>query len=223
MSKRSYRQYCALARALDLVGERWTLLVVRELVSGPKRYKDLLDGLPGIGTNLLASRLRNLESAGVVRRSELAPPAGSSVYELTERGRALEPAVMALGRWGAALMGPPHADDRVRPGWFAPALQAAFRPEAAREVDETYEFQLENEVFHVRVAGGAAEARQGPAVDPDLVVSCGLQTFLEVWTGLVPVDDALAENRLRIEGGRAALRRCLRLFRLSTPEPAAAA
>src|SRR6266540_4011456 len=212
MPKRSYRQYCALARTLDLVGERWTLLVVRELISGPKRYKDLLDGLPGIGTNLLAARLRELESAGVLRRSELPPPAGSTVYELTERGRELEPALFALGRWGAPLMGPPNADDRVHPRWFAVGLQAGFRAEAAAGVDETYEFHLEDEVFHLRVADGAAEVRQGPAADPDLVVACDLQTFLEVWTGLATPD------RLEVEGSRAALRRCLRLFRLSAPE-----
>jgi DNA-binding HxlR family transcriptional regulator len=220
MARRSYRQYCALARALDLVGERWTLLLVRELVPGPRRYKDLLEGLPGIGTNLLAARLRALEDAGVVRRSELPPPAGSTVYELTARGRQLEPALVALGQWGAALMGPPDPGDRVRPAWFAVALQSGFRPEAARGVDETYEFHLEGAVFHARTRDGAA--RHGPADGVDLVVTCDVQTFLEVWTGMVPAEDALAEGRLRVEGTRAALRRCLRLFRLSSPEPAAA-
>src|SRR5262249_19104128 len=105
---RSYRQYCAVARGLDVVGERWTLLIVRGLLVGPKRYKDLLDGLPGIGTNLLAARLKELEKVGVVRRTVLPPPAGSTVYELTESGQALEPVVMALGRWGVRLMDEPH-------------------------------------------------------------------------------------------------------------------
>src|SRR5712691_3728539 len=99
-TRRSYNQYCALARALDVVGERWTLLLVRELLLGPRRYKDLLDGLPGIGTNLLADRLKHLEDAGMIRRVVLPPPAGSAVYELTELGRRLEPAVFELGRWG---------------------------------------------------------------------------------------------------------------------------
>src|SRR6266542_1496523 len=118
MSRRSYDQYCALARALDVIGERWTLLVVRELLLGPKRYKDLLDGLPGIGTNLLAQRLRELEENGLVRRRRLPAPAGVAVYELTEAGRALEDSVLALGRWGAAFLGVPRTTDRYRPGWY---------------------------------------------------------------------------------------------------------
>src|ERR671931_479526 len=101
---RSYLQYAAVARGLDVVGERWTLLIVRDLLLGPKRYKDLLDGLPGIGTNLLAARLRALEKVGLVRRTVLPPPAGSAVYELTESGWELEPVVIALGRWGVRFM-----------------------------------------------------------------------------------------------------------------------
>jgi DNA-binding HxlR family transcriptional regulator len=102
---RSYRQYCAVARGLDVVGERWTLLIVRDLLIGPKRYKDLLTGLPGIGTNLLATRLRDLEEQGLVGRRVLPPPAGSTVYELTQVGQALEPVVTALGRWGHRFLG----------------------------------------------------------------------------------------------------------------------
>src|SRR5438270_8716701 len=105
--KRSYDQYCAVARGLDVIGDRWTLLLVRDLLLGPKRYKDLLEGLPGIGTNLLAARLKELEAAGIVRRGVLPPPAGSSVYELTDKGQALEPAILALGRWGAQFLGVP--------------------------------------------------------------------------------------------------------------------
>ena len=137
--KRSYGQHCTVARALDAVGERWTLLLVRELSTGPKRFKDLLGGLPGIGTNLLAGRLKALEGEGIVRRATLPPPAGSNVYELTELGRGLEPVVVALSRWGARLLDAPREDDeltcpyaparRVRPGeeghdrpWTTPAV-----------------------------------------------------------------------------------------------------
>ncbi len=116
MSKRSYNQYCAVARALDIVGERWTLLVVRELLSGPKRFKDLLAGLPGIGTNLLTARLKDLEGYRVVRRTILPPPAGSKVYELTELGRSLEPVVAALGQWGLEFLDNPLSkEDDLRP------------------------------------------------------------------------------------------------------------
>src|SRR5262245_13199941 len=116
---RSYGQYCGLAKALDLVGERWALLVVRELLLGPKRFTDLLDGLPGVSTNVLATRLRGLERAGVVERNVLPPPAASSVYELTAYGRALEPAVAALGRWGAVSLGPRAPDQALRSHWLA--------------------------------------------------------------------------------------------------------
>src|SRR5881398_167543 len=112
--RRSYRQSCGIARALDLVGERWALLVVRELVLGPKRFTDLRHGLPGIGTNILAGRLRELERAGVIRRRTLPPPAASAVYELTEYGRDLEPVMLALGRWGARTLGERRPEQSMR-------------------------------------------------------------------------------------------------------------
>src|SRR3954451_13767324 len=127
MSKRSYNQYCAMARALDALGERWTLLVIRELLSGPKRFKDLLEGLPGIGTNLLAARLKNLESEGLLCRVTLPPPAGSTVYELTERGREIEPVLIGLARWGLGLLGAPRPSDVFRPVWAVQAMKATFR------------------------------------------------------------------------------------------------
>src|SRR5918998_5685030 len=123
MSKRSYNQYCAVARALDIVGERWTLLVVRELLTGPKRFKDLSEGLPGIGTTLLTARLKDLEGHGIVRRATLAPPAGSRVYELTDLGRSLEQVVIALSRWGLKLLDAPRREEVSRPAWAMVALQ----------------------------------------------------------------------------------------------------
>ncbi|MBA2617567.1 MAG: helix-turn-helix transcriptional regulator, partial [Rubrobacter sp.] len=124
MGKRSYGQHCTVARALDVVGERWTLLLVRELLTGPKRFKDLLAGLTGIGTNLLAARLKALEEHGIVRRGTLPPPAGSGVYELTELGWSLEPVVVALSRWGTRLVGDPRDGDERRPAWAAMALRS---------------------------------------------------------------------------------------------------
>lgn len=106
-TRRSYRQYCGIARALDVVGERWTLLVIRELMTGPKRFKDLLDGLPGIGTNLLTARLKQLEEDGLLRRTILPPPAKVPAYELTPLGQRLEPVLSTPGDWGQELLGPP--------------------------------------------------------------------------------------------------------------------
>src|SRR4051812_25586956 len=115
MSARTYNQHCGLARALDLVGERWTLLVLRELVGGPKRYKHLLGGLPGIGTGMLATRLKALEEEGIVRRTTLPPPAEAQVYKLTELGRELEPVMVGLTRFGVHWLGSPSGDESCRP------------------------------------------------------------------------------------------------------------
>jgi DNA-binding HxlR family transcriptional regulator len=124
-----YDQYCPIACSLGLVGERWTLLVVRELMPGPKRYTDLLDHLPGIGTNILADRLKALESAGLVEKRKLPPPAASSVYELTPMGRQLRPVLHELARFGARLMGPPPPD-ALEEGWLLGALDLARSPDA---------------------------------------------------------------------------------------------
>jgi DNA-binding HxlR family transcriptional regulator len=125
------------------VGERWTLLLVRELSTGPKRFKDLLEGLPGIGTNLLASRLKKLEGEGIVRRATLPPPAGSNVYELTELGESLEPVIVALSRWGARLLDAPRVDDEMRAGWAAVAMRSVVKPGAAGGRSGTYEFCID--------------------------------------------------------------------------------
>ena len=123
MSKR-YDQYCPVCHALGLVGERWALLVVRELLKGPKRYTDLLEGLPGVGTNILAARLRELEAGGIVRKRKLPPPAASTVYELTEYGQELEEPLYALARWGARSLGPPGKKDHLYPDWGLDAFAA---------------------------------------------------------------------------------------------------
>ena len=122
-----YGQYCPVAHSLDLVGERWSLLVVRELMEGPKRYTDLVEGLPGIGTNILASRLKDLEAGGIVQKTKLPPPAASTVYELTQCGNDLRPVLHELARWGARTLGPPPLD-ALRPGWLKNALEIALSP-----------------------------------------------------------------------------------------------
>ena len=120
--RRRYDQYCPMAHALDLVGDRWALLIVRELMHGPKRYTDLVDHLVGIGTNILAARLRDLEGNGIVTRRTLPPPAASKVYELTEYGRGLRPAMRELAIWGARSLGPPTDQDELFDGWLANAM-----------------------------------------------------------------------------------------------------
>jgi DNA-binding HxlR family transcriptional regulator/putative sterol carrier protein len=204
--KRSYGQYCTVARALDVVGERWTLLLVRELSTGPKRFKDLLGGLPGIGTNLLANRLKTLEGEGIVRRATLPPPAGSNVYELTELGGSLEPVIVALSRWGARLLDAPREDEEMRAGWAAVAMRSALGRGATNNPPGTYEFRIDGEAFYLRVGDGEeeerVEARQGQAPDPDLVVTGDVETFLAVVSGRLSLEEAVESRALRVEGER---------------------
>jgi DNA-binding HxlR family transcriptional regulator/putative sterol carrier protein len=204
--KRSYGQYCTVARALDVVGERWTLLLVRELSTGPKRFKDLLGGLPGIGTNLLANRLKTLEGEGIVRRATLPPPAGSNVYELTELGGSLEPVIVALSRCGARLLDAPREDEEMRAGWAAVAMRSALGRGATNNPPGTYEFRIDGEAFYLRVGDGEeeerVEARQGQAPDPDLVVTGDVETFLAVVSGRLSLEEAVESRALRVEGER---------------------
>src|SRR3989454_7365748 len=140
--KRTYKQFCPLARSLDILGERWTLLIVRNLLVGPQRYKDLLDGLPGIGTNLLAARLKDLEKEGIIQRRKLPPPAGSTVYEFTELGRGLEQPLLDLARWGMWTLRRPAENAGFRPTWGALAMKMMFSSGAAKGSRETYELRI---------------------------------------------------------------------------------
>src|SRR5262245_50503499 len=162
MAKR-YEQYCPMAHALDLVGDRWALLVVRELMHGPKRYTDLVERLHGIGTNILAARLRDLEGNGVVARRVLPPPAASKVYELTDYGRELKPAMRELALWGARSLGPPTVSDELFEGWLANAMDIVI---ATRAPAGRFEFRAGPEVASL-VDG---EVVDGPIDDPDVVV-----------------------------------------------------
>jgi DNA-binding HxlR family transcriptional regulator len=162
MSKR-YDQYCPVAHALDVIGDRWALLVVRELMQGPKRYTDLADGLPGIGTNVLAARLRDLEGHGVIRKKVLPRPAASRVYELTEYGFELKPAIRELALWGARSLGPPTPEDELFPGWLVNPVEMILGPAAPAG---RFEFRVGDEI--ASLVDGVAHA--GPIDDPDVVV-----------------------------------------------------
>jgi DNA-binding HxlR family transcriptional regulator len=196
---RSYGQFCGVARALDLVGERWALLVVRELILGPKRFTDLAAGLPGIGTNVLTARLRELEQGGVVQRRVLAPPAGSTVYELTPYGRELEPVLLALGRWGVLSMGPRRPDQTLRSGWIGVALRAFAAPPASG-LEGTVELRLEDSVFHVRLAGGEVAVLDGPAREPELVIESGNEPLLALLARAVPPEQAVQAGLVLLQG-----------------------
>jgi DNA-binding HxlR family transcriptional regulator len=218
-TKRSYGQYCATAKTLDLIGERWTLLTIRELLTGPRRFKDLAASLPGLGTGLLGARLRHLEEAGLVRRTTLPPPASVPAYELTEAGRELEPVVMALARWGLKwALGTPEPGDAFCPSWAVLALQAMFRPEKASGVREAYEFRVDDDVFHARVDSGEVKSVHGPAWDPAMTFASDRETFRALASGELSLDEATRTHKIRVTGDRGAVRRFHRIF--AKPKPA---
>ena len=211
MSKRRYRQYCSLARALDLVGERWTLLIIRELLSGPRRYQELLDNLPGIGTNLLATRLRELGGAGIVQKVILWAPR-IHAYKLTEMGKGLEPAVVELARWGVTVLGDPHADDHWSAQWNPLALAARFQADKAAGIDATYEYDVGGHVFHARIRDQSIETQLGSTLSPDVRLVTDEETFLDLATQSLSVEQAADSGKLRMEGAPEAIRSSLEIF-----------
>src|SRR4051794_1228930 len=180
-ARRKYGQGCGTAHALDLVGDRWALLVVRELLLGPKRFTDLRDGLPGIGPNVLSQRLKELEDANVIHRRQLPPPAASTVYELTEWGSELEEIIVALARWGARSPAMPD-EAETQPEWLMLGLRAIYEPEG-EPVPTRYEFRFDDEVFWARVDDGALNVGRGEADDADAVLTAEVETIAQLVRG----------------------------------------
>ena len=216
---RTYGDGCPIARALDLVGERWALLVVRELLLGPKRYTDLRRGLPNASPNVLSQRLDELERAGVLRRRKLAPPAGARVYELTDWGLELEDTVMSLGRWGARSPTPLGDAPIASADSVILALRARFDPDIARGLRASYELRLGEDRFTIRVADDELEAVRGDADRPDATVDTDPDTLSAVLWGGRPLADARRSGSVKIEGDQAAVERFVALFPM--PERAA--
>jgi DNA-binding HxlR family transcriptional regulator len=202
-----------------LVGERWALLVVRELLLGPKRFTDLRKGLPNASPNVLSERLRELEQAGVVKRGKLPPPAGSRVYKLTDWGRELEDIVLALGHWAARSPSRP-SDAPIGADSTVLALRARFDPDAATGLRARYELRLGEDRFRVRVADDELEVARGGDEQPDATIDADPGTLAAVlWDGR-PLADAQRAGEMRIEGDQAAVERLVRLFPLPAPASA---
>jgi DNA-binding HxlR family transcriptional regulator len=210
-TKRTYGDRCGVARALDLVGERWALLVVRELLLGPKRFTDLRAGLPNLSPDVLSQRLRELEQAGLLRRRKLAPPAGSRVYELTERGFALEPIVLELGRWGSRTP-LPEGEAAFGADSLVLALKTRFDPAAADGLDVTVELRLGEDSFRSRVAGGRFEVARGDSDPSDAVVASEPGTLAAVLWHDRPLAEALRTGDVEIEGSTPAAKRFFGAF-----------
>jgi DNA-binding HxlR family transcriptional regulator len=218
--KRTYGDPCGIARALDLLGERWALLVVRELVLGPKRFTDLRAGLPNLSPDVLAQRLRDLERSGVVCRRKLPPPAGSRVYELTEWGSELEAVVLALGRWGSRAPFPP-GDAQLGVDAMMLALRTLFDPSLADGLRASYALRLGEERFQATVSDGRLVVVRGSAAGPDAIIESDPGTLSAVlWHGR-RLTEARRTGALKIDGSLTAVERFLNLF--PRPQPAATA
>jgi len=216
VGRRKYDDGCAVSHALDLVGERWALLVVRELLLGPKRFTDLLAGLPGASPDVLTQRLRDLTEAGLVRRRRLGPPAASWVYELTTWGAELTPIVQGLARWASRSPGM-RFDAPIGTDSLLLSLQALFDAPAAAGLEATIALHLGDERFILRISGGELAITRGEIDRPDAVLDTDKRTLVSLVRTDRPIDEALASGELRIVGDRALVEEFRRLF--PTPQP----
>jgi DNA-binding HxlR family transcriptional regulator len=218
-----YGQYCGLAKALDLVGERWTLLIIRELFFGPFRFSDLEERLRGISTSVLTERLNRLEDERLIIRRTLPPPAASKVYELTEDGQELARAIVPLAAWGVRILAANRRKrtEAFRPAWGFLHLRETFDASSAHDVHDVYEFHIDDSVISVIVDDGeiqVIEGRTGRAVDVEIHVDA--TTFIDVGVGRLRGRDAIREGKLRLVGSEAALRRYSSIIRpLARPGP----
>ena len=216
--RRHYGQLCGLAAALDVAGERWTMLILHELLTRPARFGEIADNLPGIGPNLLTDRLKHLTERGLIDSAPVPGDRRGKQYRLTELGEALRPTLESLAGWGTRVLTEADGAHGIgRPGWSFLALQAMIDDAQVPDAEESYEFRVDDEVFHVAVNGGRTLARRGPADDPVLRVCADASTFMRIGAGISSPFDAMVGSELTIEGDPEAVRRCMRLIGLSTP------
>jgi DNA-binding HxlR family transcriptional regulator len=211
-----YGQYCGLAKALDLIGERWSLLIIRELFLGPRRFSDLVEGLPGISTSVLSERLNRLEHERLILRRTWPSPAASKVYELTEAGQELAQALVPLAAWGVRLLAatPRKRTEAFRPAWGLLLLRETFDASSARDVHDVYEFHVDGSVVSVIVDDGEMKVIEGQSGRPvDVEIHADATTFIDVGVGRLRGRDAIRQGRLRLVGNEAAQRRYSSILR----------
>jgi DNA-binding HxlR family transcriptional regulator/putative sterol carrier protein len=212
MAQHRYQQYCALARTLDVAGDRWTLLIVRELAPGPRRFTDLIDGLPGIPRKLLTDRLRALERDGIIARQALPPPAARQVYALTDEGHDLAVAMAPLIAWGARRIGDRKPGESFRARWPAVAMAGLADREAARGVSETYQYRVGDSAFYFTVNDGSIELHDGRAHDPAVTLTTDEQTWADIASGKIAAPSATATGALTVTGDPEAAKRLRKIF-----------
>ena len=222
VAKRTYGQFCAVAKTLDLVGERWTLLVVRDLLNGPKRYTDLLEALPGCGTSLLSDRLHSLQDDGIITRRRLPPPAASDVYELTEAGQELGVALVPLARWGARYaLGARQPGETFRTVWPLFVFQASVDASGLGATSAVIDFNVDGSVAHLRIGDGRVSAHDGAAEGPDATLTMSVETMVDVGTGRVTPQDAVASGSVEVDGDADAVDALVSLLEAWVPPQAA--
>ncbi len=212
MAEHRYQQYCGLARALDVVGDRWTLLIVRELIPGPRRFTDLIEGLPGISRNLLTERLGDLERDGIVARTELPPPAARRVYELTDDGRDLADAIVPVIAWGARRLGERQPKETFRARWAAVGMSRFADRGAAKGVRESYQYLVGDSAFYFTVDDGSVELHDGRAPEPAVTLTTDEETLADIASGKITSSAAARSGALTVAGDRQAAKRLGKIF-----------
>jgi DNA-binding HxlR family transcriptional regulator len=218
VSRRHYGQFCGLASALDVIGERWTILILRELLIGPARFSDILDNLPGIGPNILAERLRMLRDEGLAAAESVPDDRRGKQYRLTPRGEDLSDPILGLARWGMRQLTDAGAQtDTSRAAWGFLAVRSMTDAGRLPDVVESYEFHVDDEAFHIDVDHGRAQAGRGPAADPVLTITTDAITFIRIGAGLLSPFDAVLSGLVKANGDPLAIQRCTTLLGLGLP------
>lgn len=219
MGKRQYDQYCGVAVALDLLGDRWTLLIVRDLLYGPKRFSDLLASLSGIGTTLLSQRLKDLDAVGIIRRATLPPPAASAVYELADDGAALRGVLLELARWGDARLPAVLEDKPLQPELVMLGMEARFDPEQAAGLTGVYELWIEDQSFRLEFTPGCLNVRAGEAERGAVRIYARQAALVELGSGALALSDALAVGDVRFDGDPGQALQFAAVFGISSSTP----
>ncbi|GLW89807.1 winged helix-turn-helix transcriptional regulator [Actinokineospora globicatena] len=208
------RRDCGLAVGLGVVGERWTLLVIRELLIGPARFTALLENMPGIGPNLLSDRLRTLGAHGVVEQIAIPGEGRALRYQLTELGEQLRQPLLGLAKWGLGFLSEDDRGGTTRAEWGFLAVQSMVRRDAVPEVDDTYQFRVDDQDFTIAVREGRVRFTRGTATEPDLTVACDAETFIRVGARMTSPAEVIASGAVRVSGDPGAALRCIRMLGL---------
>jgi DNA-binding HxlR family transcriptional regulator len=213
--KHSYGQFCTLARALDVIGERWTFLIVRDLLCGPKRFKDLQISLDGMGSNLLSERLKSLERSGIIAKAEKRTPAITKIYQLTEKGYELEPIIVSIASWGLKYIKKPRGSDHWLPHWNPIAFKARFLRDKAKDVHDVYALEVDGYTHHLAVHDGDLMVHEGVHLNPSFSLKASSKEFCALAEETLNFEYAIKSKAISFEGNLDALSRFSRIFGLN--------